>query len=87
MAAEATARASNYGNANCSPGQRDRPRHRRASPAAGNEQWNAIEHRLLFVRLAEREGETLVSSRVIVDLIGATTETGLTVRCEPDGRT
>jgi hypothetical protein len=29
----------------------------------------------------------LVSSRVIVDLIGATTETGLTVRCEVDGRT
>ena len=49
----------------------------------GTSKWNKIEHRLFsFISLNWR-AKPLVSYRVIVDLISATTtETGLTVRCE-----
>ena len=51
----------------------------------GTSKWNKIEHRLFsFISMSWR-AKPLVSYRVIVDLIGATTtETGLTVRCELD---
>ena len=51
----------------------------------GTSKWNKIEHRLFsFIRMNWR-AKPLVSYRVIVDLIGATTtETGLAVRCELD---
>ena len=49
----------------------------------GTSKWNKIEHRLFsFISLNWR-AKPLVSYRVIVDLISATTtQTGLTVRCE-----
>ena len=51
----------------------------------GTSKWNKIEHRLFsFISLNWR-AKPLVSYRVIVDLISATTtDTGLTVRCELD---
>ena len=51
----------------------------------GTSKWNKIEHRLFsFISLNWR-ARPLVSYRVIVDLISATTtDTGLTVRCERD---
>jgi Rhodopirellula transposase DDE domain len=53
----------------------------------GTSKWNSIEHRLFaFISLNWR-ARPLVSHRVIVDLISATTtDTGLTVRCELDPR-
>ena len=48
-------------------------------------QWNRIEHRLFSFISMNWKAQPLVSYRVIVDLIGATTTTtGLTVRCELD---
>ena len=48
-------------------------------------QWNAIEHRLFSFISMNWRARPLVSYRVIVDLISATTtRTGLTVRCELD---
>jgi len=48
-------------------------------------QWNKIEHRLFSFITMNWKARPLVSYRVIVDLIGATTtDTGLTVRCELD---
>jgi hypothetical protein len=48
-------------------------------------QWNAIEHRLFSFISMNWRATPLVSYRVIVDLIGATTTTtGLTVHCELD---
>ncbi len=51
----------------------------------GTSKWNKIEHRLFsFISLNWR-AKPLVSYRVIVDLISATTtDTGLTVQCELD---
>src|SRR5919199_768728 len=47
--------------------------------------WNAIEHRLFAFISQNWRATPLVSYRVIVDLIGATTtRTGLSVRCELD---
>jgi Rhodopirellula transposase DDE domain len=47
--------------------------------------WNKIEHRLFSFITANWRGKPLVSHRVIVELIAATTtKTGLTVRCELD---
>jgi len=47
--------------------------------------WNKVEHRLFSFITMNWKARPLVSYRVIVDLIGATTtETGLTVRCELD---
>jgi len=51
----------------------------------GTSKWNTIEHRLFSFISMNWRAKPLVSYRVIVDLIGATTtETGLTVRCELD---
>jgi hypothetical protein len=51
----------------------------------GTSKWNKIEHRLFSFISMNWRAKPLVSYRVIVDLIGATTtDTGLTVRCELD---
>ena len=51
----------------------------------GTSKWNKIEHRLFSFITMNWKARPLVSYRVIVDLISATTtETGLTVRCELD---
>ena len=52
----------------------------------GTSKWNKIEHRLFSFITQNWRAKPLVSYRVIVDLIGATTTaTGLTVHCELDG--
>ena len=49
----------------------------------GTSKWNKIEHRLFSYISQNWRAQPLVSYRVIVDLISATTtKTGLTVRCE-----
>jgi hypothetical protein len=54
----------------------------------GTSKWNKIEHRLFSFISMNWRAKPLVSYRVIVDLISATTtETGLTVQCELDTRT
>ena len=54
----------------------------------GTSKWNKIEHRLFSFITMNWKAQPLVSYRVIVDLIGATTtKTGLTVRCELDSNT
>jgi hypothetical protein len=54
----------------------------------GTSKWNKIEHRLFSFISMNWKARPLVSYRVIVDLIGATTTTtGLTVRCELDSNT
>ncbi len=51
----------------------------------GTSKWNKIEHRLFSFISQNWRAKPLVSYRVIVDLISATTTaTGLTVRCELD---
>jgi len=51
----------------------------------GTSKWNKIEHRLFSFISQNWRAQPLVSYRVIVDLIAATTtRTGLTVRCEID---
>jgi hypothetical protein len=51
----------------------------------GTSKWNRIEHRLFSFITMNWKARPLVSYRVIVDLISATTtDTGLTVRCELD---
>jgi DDE family transposase len=73
-------------------GQRARPRHcgqpPRPSPGQalppGTSKWNKIEHRLFSFISQNWRAKLLVSYRVIVELISATTKTGLTVRCELD---
>jgi hypothetical protein len=51
----------------------------------GTSKWNKIEHRLFSYISQNWRARPLVSYRVIVDLISATTtKTGLTVRCEID---
>src|SRR4249920_2521318 len=51
----------------------------------GTSKWNKIEHRLFSFISMNWKAQPLVSYRVIVDLIAATTtKTGLTVRCELD---
>src|SRR5215210_1180925 len=51
----------------------------------GTSKWNKIEHRLFSFISQNWRAKPLVSYRVIVDLISATTtDTGLTVRCELD---
>jgi hypothetical protein len=51
----------------------------------GTSKWNKIEHRLFCFISMNWRATPLVSYRVIIDLIGATTtETGLSVRCELD---
>jgi len=51
----------------------------------GTSKWNRIEHRLFSFISQNWRAKPLVSYRVIVDLISATTtKTGLSVRCELD---
>jgi len=51
----------------------------------GTSKWNKIEHRLFSFISMNWRAKPLVSYRVIVDLISATTtDTGLTVQCELD---
>jgi hypothetical protein len=51
----------------------------------GTSKWNKIEHRLFSFITMNWRAKPLVSYRVIVDLISATTtDTGLTVHCELD---
>ena len=51
----------------------------------GTSKWNKIEHRLFSFITMNWKARPLISYRVIVDLISATTtKTGLTVRCELD---
>jgi hypothetical protein len=51
----------------------------------GTSKWNKIEHRLFSFITMNWKAQPLVSYRVIVDLISATTtKAGLTVRCELD---
>lgn len=51
----------------------------------GTSKWNKVEHRLFSFITQNWRAKPLVSYRVIVDLIRATTtKTGLTVRCELD---
>jgi hypothetical protein len=51
----------------------------------GTSKWNKIEHRLFSFISQNWRAKPLVSHRVIVELISATTtKTGLTVRCELD---
>ena len=51
----------------------------------GTSKWNKIEHRLFSFVSMNWRARPLVSYRVIIDLISATTtEAGLTVRCELD---
>jgi hypothetical protein len=54
----------------------------------GTSKWNKIEHRLFSYISQNWRAQPLVSYRVIVDLISATTtETGLKVCCELDANT
>jgi len=54
----------------------------------GTSKWNKVEHRLFSFITMNWKARPLVSYRVIVDLISATTtDTGLTVRCELDSNT
>lgn len=54
----------------------------------GTSKWNKIEHRLFSFISMNWRAKPLVSYRVIVDLISATTtDTGLTVQCELDTNT
>jgi hypothetical protein len=54
----------------------------------GTSKWNKVEHRLFSFVSMNWKAQPLVSYRVIVDLISATTtKTGLTVRCELDANT
>ncbi len=54
----------------------------------GTSKWNRIEHKLFSFISMNWRAKPLVSYRVIIDLIGATTtKTGLTVRCELDEST
>src|SRR6202030_4424896 len=51
----------------------------------GTSKWNKIEHRLFSFISQNWRAKPLLSYRVIVELIGATTtRTSLTVRCELD---
>src|SRR5271169_2593518 len=53
----------------------------------GTSKWNKIEHRLFSFITQNWRAKPLISYRVIVELIGATTtQTGLTVRCELDDK-
>ena len=54
----------------------------------GTSKWNKIEHRLFSFITMNWRAKPLISYRVIIDLISATTtETGLTVRAELDSNT
>src|SRR5271170_3677460 len=54
----------------------------------GTSKWNKIEHRLFAFISQNWRARPLISYRVIVELIGATTtQAGLTVRCELDENT
>src|SRR5215472_12369963 len=86
MVAAATARGSGCGNANC----RSWPTSSASDIVvshlpSGTSKWNKIEHRLFSFISQNWRAQPLISYRVIVELISATTtKTGLTVRCQLD---
>src|ERR1700674_3174076 len=81
MAAAATARACVCGNVNCSDSPMNSISRSRFS------KWNKIEHRLFSFITQNWRAKPLVSYRVIVDLIAATTtQPGLKVLCELDDK-
>jgi hypothetical protein len=53
----------------------------------GTSKWNKIEHRLFSFITQNWRGRALVSYQAIVQLLAATTETGLKVHCEIDPNT
>jgi len=61
------------GNANCRKMATNSPRHRGQPPASRHQQVNKIENRLFLIQQEWREA-ALVSYRVIVELISATTK-------------
>src|ERR1700704_483558 len=86
MAAAATARGARRWKPNCQkrPNELDLDIVVSHLPP-GTSKWNKIEHRLFSFISQNWRGQPLVSYRVIVELISATTtKTGLTVRCELD---
>jgi hypothetical protein len=52
----------------------------------GTSKWNKIEHRLFSFVTGNWRGKPLVSHKVIVQLIAATTTNGLQVRCDPHSK-
>jgi hypothetical protein len=52
----------------------------------GTSKWNKVEHRLFSFITQTWRGKPLISHQVIVNLIAATTTTGLTVRSRLDAR-
>ena len=85
MAAAAMARGCGCGNANCRRWPTSSTSTLRSATCPGTSKWNKIEHRLFSFISQNWRAKPLVSYRVIVELISATTtKTGLTVRCELD---
>ena len=86
MAAAATARGYGYGNAELQKLANELGLDIGVSHLPpGTSKWNKIEHRLFSFISQNWRAKPLVSYRVIVELISATTtKTGLTVRCELD---
>src|ERR1044071_3769619 len=90
MAAAATARACGCGSASCKASRPNSASELRIGIMVhplppGTSKWNKIEHRLFSFISMNWRAKPLVSYRVIVDLISATTtDTGLTVHCELD---
>ena len=86
MAAAATVRACDCGRSNCKKlvDELGVPITVCHLPP-GTSKWNKIEHRLFSFISQNWRAKPLVSYRVIVELISATTtKTGLTVRCQLD---
>ena len=73
MAAAATARACDCGSANCSAWPTNSASIDVHHLPPGTSKWNKIEHRLFSFITMNWRAKPLVSYRVIVDLIGATT--------------
>jgi hypothetical protein len=89
MPAAATAPGCGCGNANCNASP-TRPGWRSRSPTSrpARAKWNKIEHRRFAFIGQNWRARPLVSYRVIVQLIAATTtKTGLKVHCELDPNT
>src|SRR5690349_13191514 len=85
MAAAATMCACGSGNARCAVWPMSWTSIDVHHRPPGTSTWNRIEHRLFAFISMNWRATPLVSDRVIVDLISATTtKTGLSVRCELD---
>jgi hypothetical protein len=85
MAGAATARGCGCGNANSRIWPTSSASTSVSHLPPGTSKWNKIEHRLFSFISQNWRAKPLVSYRVIVELISATTtKTGLTVRCQLD---